>query len=420
MSGECHVELSGAISAGGRSRYGVLGSQYSVRRIRFPRRVRPSLSTLHSPLSTSARSGQATRRAFTLVELLVVITIIGILIALLLPAVQSARESARKLQCSNNIKNLGLALHEYHTSYGIFPPSSAWRKPTDWTSLDPTQPKSDFAGGSGNNPGLAENWAMLILPQLEQTSLYKSFNWTKPTPDPTNLAARSTQLAVMLCPSDVYNRKPFMGSVSTLTNKLGDSWARGNYGANGGMTSMCIPPYGAADPTGWRQRSVQGVMGANVSARVDDIRDGTSNTILLGELRCGMIPQDLRGTWAMANDASALWAQGWSGDDDGPNCTTISADDVCCCSEAQAAVGGAAQISVLGMACYGGNLANGQMTARSMHPGGVTVCMADGSVRFISDFIQLGQYGGPFPTALGVWDKLNLSNDGLPIDASMY
>ncbi len=111
------------------------------------------------------RPGSVARRAlgFTLVELLVVITIIGILISLLLPAVQSAREAARLSQCSNNIKQLGLALHNYHASFGKFPPSSVWRNSSG--AFDASQCQVQ------NNGNLYENWVILILPQLEQVNL---------------------------------------------------------------------------------------------------------------------------------------------------------------------------------------------------------------------------------------------------------
>ena len=366
-------------------------------------------------------------RAFTLVELLVVITIIGILIALLLPAVQSAREAARRMQCSNNAKQVCLALLNYHTSYGIFPPSSVWRKNSNWTALDPGQPTAAIPG---NNPNLAENWVIMILPQLEQTNVYKTFDLTKPIPNDTpstgpggqalsNKTARGTQLATLLCPSDTYNRQVLNGSSNADSNKLGDGWARGNYGANAGACTMSIPPYNGADPINWRNKYNGGIMGANVSVRIDDIKDGTSNTIMIGELRAGITAYDLRGTWAMSSDASATWGNGWQIDDNGPNSPNPNADDLSACSDVIAAVGGSPRLVALGMPCYSGNLSNSNQTERSMHPGGVTTGFCDGSVHFISDFVQTG-YGGTPPGCLGVWDKLHLPFDGLTIDASQY
>jgi prepilin-type N-terminal cleavage/methylation domain-containing protein/prepilin-type processing-associated H-X9-DG protein len=359
-------------------------------------------------------------RGFTLVELLVVITIISILIGLLLPAVQSAREAARRLQCSNNIKQLGLALLNYHTAYNIFPPSAVWKNngQLNLSNID-----------QGNFAGLAENWVVIILPQLEQQNLRGSFDLTKPIPDPANANARGTQLSFILCPTDdVYNRKAFSGSVSSLTNKMGDNWARGNYAANAssgymvlGASNGGVGQGGAtAGGGGWTNRWYRGIMGANISLRIDDIHDGASNTILVGEIRAGVIPQDPRGVWAMSGACpSALWAHGYVFDDNGPNYNGINGDDPVSCSEAQAAFGGDVKLIQAGMSCFVGNLPNSQQTARSLHPSGVNVCLADGSVRFISDFIELGT-NGTAPGCLGVWDKLNLSNDGLPIDASKF
>ncbi|HEV3416535.1 MAG TPA: DUF1559 domain-containing protein [Pirellulales bacterium] len=374
------------------------------------------------------------RRAFTLVELLVVITIIGILMSLLLPAVQSAREAARKLQCANNIKNLGLALLNYHTSFGAFPASSVWK--TGWVpnkggNLDLTNIDKP------NNNQLAETWVITILPQIEQQNLRNSFDLTNPIPNAANANARGTVLSIMLCPSDAYNQKPFDGSVSSSTNQLnvaGSPWARGNYAANASLGYMGpINVNGAGTGTqptggGWADRWCRGVMGANASVRLDDIKDGASNTILVGEIRAGLIPQDTRGVWAMSGAApSALWAHGYIVDHSSPN-SQNSDDDMLSCTDVQTAVGGSSGsgsqgqkvLIQMGMGCWSGNGPNSQQAARSMHIGGVNTCFADGSVRFISDYVQTTTMSVPPGTNLGVWDKLNLSNDGQPIDASQF
>jgi prepilin-type processing-associated H-X9-DG protein len=295
-----------------------------------------------------------------------------------------------------------------------------------------------------NNAELAENWVILILPQLDNQNLRKTFNLDQPIGSDTansdgtnNSIARGTQLSVMLCPSDTYNQKPFNGSAGTHTQSMGDGWARGNYGANASSGYMALPSFGLPgtlggtgsggtnfSDAGWSNRWYRGIMGANISLRVDDIRDGASNTILVGEIRAGITQADSRGVWAMSGACpSALWAHGYVRDANGPNSNQTNADDVRNCTDVQAAVGGATQLIQMGMSCYKGDFPDIQQAARSMHASGVNVCMADGSVRFISDFVELGAPANPpatQPSILGVWDKLNLSNDGYAIDASKF
>ena len=354
---------------------------------------------------------------FTLVELLVVIAIIGILVALLLPAVQEAREAARRTKCMNNLRNLGAALEAYHTQNGIFPPSSHWDSKSTLHACD--------------NSGLSENWVIMILPFLDQETLYNRFNLTQYITAAVNRRARSTKLAIMLCPSDSYNNVPYDGT----NYGQGPDWARGNYAANASMGFMTATSGGGgftgcqgghqhggikdaafATSEGWQNHLARGVMGANASIGHAEIRDGDSNTILVGEIRAGVVDIDPRGVWAMSGGCpSALWAHGTMGDANGPNTPSPGADDLNNCSDVHTAVGGEQTLAYMGMGCPGGKRPNYQQTARSMHEGGIHVCMADGSVRWISDFVEIGN-----PNTLAIWERLNLSADGQPMPSDSY
>lgn len=342
------------------------------------------------------------RFGFTLIELLVVITIIGILISLLLPAVQTAREAARRAQCINNLKQFGLAVLNYESTHKYFPPSSTWK-----TGVDINAKK---------NPSLSANWAILLLPYLEQKNLFDSINVADYMTAASNRTARGTVLTVMRCPSDS-NDTPFDGTGSSQ----GDNWARGNYAANAGLgfmrTGSNAYDCGGPNTACWRDSKYRGVMGANASLTIAQVRDGTSNTVFFAEVRAGVVPIDARGVWAMSGGGSALWAHGYVGDDYGPNALMPDADDVERCSEIRTAVGGADKLLLMRMPCSGGDWPNFQQTARSSHSRGVNVCFGDGSVHWLSDSIQVTSNN---VNAASVWDKLMLAADTLPISGDQY
>jgi type II secretory pathway pseudopilin PulG len=334
-----------------------------------------------------------------LVELLVVIAIIGILIALLLPAVQSAREAARRTQCLNNIKQLALACHTYHDANKFLPPSihfPAGEDPERSTQFGP-------------------NWVISILPQLEQQALADSFDLNVAISHANNRIARGTELAAMRCPTDAGGH----GVKYAITSE-GDNWARGNYAANAclGFLSTSFRPCHGASSSYWPGELYQGVMGSNVSLRLGDIGDGTTNTILIGEVRTGLAAVDRRGVWAMgAPGSSSLWGHA-SDDAIGPNDCQTASDNIGGCQAIIAAVSEAVMNDECMTCCSG--CTNTQATTRSRHPGGVFVAMSDGSGRFISDHVEKGGTWEIMLDAFLTWQRLNASNDGLPIDGAKY
>ncbi len=212
-------------------------------------------------------------KAFTLIELLVVIAIIGVLIALLLPAVQKARESANRSKCQNNLHQIGIALHSYHGDHGSFPSGYLWKR----TMPDvPTQ----------TNPGWS--WAALLLPYLEQDNLHGQINFRSSVSDPTNEAVRTSVLPSFVCPTD---QQTGLFQIQT-TSGLSYSAATNSYAACfGGLVEIGNTP-GCGD----------GVFYRNSRVRIADILDGTSNTFAVGE-RAALFAQT---PWAGAVSAGTV------------------------------------------------------------------------------------------------------------------
>lgn len=306
------------------------------------------------------------RRAFTLIELLVVIAIIAVLVALLLPAVQQAREAARRMQCKSNLKQLGLGLHNYLSTHSLFPPFFVYR--------------------SGNPLRLADtdkgaNWAVLLLPYLDQSVLYNQWNFNAQA---ATQPGRSQELPLFKCPTDPY-------STGNFCDYAGGSWARGNYGMN---VAPCSLDYFSNART-----TLGGAGGVNFSISLRDVVDGTSSTIALDELRAGLNANDVRGLWAMpglSNGTAALLD-----DDNTPNACTKEPDDQENCDAA--GLFGSAGNRQGCMGCWDDTVTN-QMTARSLHPGGVHVLLMDGSVRFISQSIDAS---GDCNNPRGIWQALH-------------
>jgi prepilin-type processing-associated H-X9-DG protein len=210
-----------------------------------------------------------------------------------------------------------------------------------------------------------------------------------------NQKARATEIASLLCPSDPFNRVLYQGTYGgEVGAKHGVNWARTNYAASAGR-GFIYPGVGASymsgpDSPAWKDQCYRGVMGPNVAASMKRITDGTSKTIMLGEIRAGLTPNDARGVWAMGHaGASLLAAYGGGSDDNGPNAAYSSADDVYTDNGDAAGICTTPSNS-LGfterMSAHDGGF--DQQTIRSRHPGGAHVAMCDGSVQFVNDDIE--------------------------------
>jgi prepilin-type N-terminal cleavage/methylation domain-containing protein len=230
------------------------------------------------------RSNTNPRPGFTLIELLVVIAIIAILIGLLLPAVQKIREAANRMKCSNNLKQLGLGLHNYQTQNGYFPPGAV----TNSTSAGPQRLREKLGITTPSN----HSWSVFLLPFIEQDNLHRQYNFNAHWYASVNRTVHETQLAVMVCPSTPGGLNRF--NVRTIGGNSVRA-AAGDYAPNNAY-GAALEGLGLVDVAVNRD----GVLEVNESWSIGEIRDGTSNTSVLAE--CAGRPDEWRaGRMAIKN-----------------------------------------------------------------------------------------------------------------------
>ncbi|MCI0681638.1 MAG: DUF1559 domain-containing protein [Gemmataceae bacterium] len=303
----------------------------------------------------------ARRAGFTLIELLVVIAIIAILIALLVPAVQKVREAAARTHCTNNLKQIALALQNHHDTHKKFPPAA-----------------TPLPGVNTNNVRDARwgaTWVVHILPYIEQTSIHRVYNLT--AGQFNNAAATSQPLNVFICPSDT--RRPNLAGA----NGIAFNMARGNYGINGGTGR-------ARNNNVFNNRHRLGLVHLRQAfqATMADVRDGTSNTVAVTEIVT--YPSTGDGTWGCWGYAAAAYSTAYN-DNAGnnwaanalPSFTNIQTPNC------DARVGGCKDWTPhcpngLSDPYYTCEDSDGAHAARSFHSSGVNVALIDGSVRGVS------------------------------------
>ncbi|TWU25434.1 hypothetical protein Pla52o_17350 [Novipirellula galeiformis] len=296
-------------------------------------------------------------RGFTLVELLVVIAIIGVLVGLLLPAVQAAREAARRMQCSNQLKQMGLALHNYHDSFGSFPQNQAWVT----KGANPNQ------SVSSPNASSSISWRAAILPYIEQSAVYEQIDFSRPVSSavgtPSNLDLARQPMSAYLCPSD-----PYGGVTKSGNQYLWSNWAY-PHSSNPRDQPVGVTHYKGVQGNGFdipfsTSSYPHGMFDRREGAplKIRDVLDGTTNVLFVGEIS----PE-----WY----AWPTW-MAWSS----PMSTQRGVNYV------HRVYSGGSQRTA---AEHGWS---DNLTANSRHPGGAHFLMVDASVQFVTESIDLVLY----------------------------
>ena len=362
------------------------------------------------------------RMGFTLVELLVVIAIIGILVGLLLPAVQAAREAARRIQCANNMKQLGLALHLYHDAFNQFPHGRGGTGHPDGGVIRPLADNVNRASGFiGMLPFIEQGslYAQISSPQSFGTYNYSAFG---PRPFGRNSGAGAGEkdylpfmqdITVFKCPS----------SQEITTNKMG---GRTNYAFCWGDNNRRITGSETVSARVSVRVDVRGLFGFQNNRRIRDVTDGTSNTIAFGEIATSDDPNSVRGGVALSRGTDPAYNLN-------PTClleknltnpnlltagTNVNLRGNGWANGVTAYTGMATILPPNSPHCLqsSNDHSDGQAPASSWHTGGIQVGLADGSVRFISATVDTGNLSardvrtGPSP--FGIWGALGSMQGG--------
>jgi prepilin-type N-terminal cleavage/methylation domain-containing protein/prepilin-type processing-associated H-X9-DG protein len=354
----------------------------------------------------------ASSRGFTLIELLVVISIIALLIALLLPAVQAAREAARRAQCTNNLKQIALAAHNYESANGCFPMGSPVRVATysaGWIEA------GDYDYG--------HSIFVAMLPQMEQGPLFNAVNFSVSIGMAENMTIHSSQVNSLLCPSDSSGWQ--LDTPTQWATYPGFRVAHGSYSGCTGTWVHWVWSPSSKPSLATLTAQDNGIFFVNSRTRIADVTDGTSNTIILGE----------RAVFDRYRTLTNWWFIGWNG---------ASLFDTLTAMNPQRLVA-IASLPAPDPNGWPGVEDNALMnSASSRHPGGANFAMADGSVRFLKETIQswpvdsfgnpTGVNGGgtmqPFDgttlytllpgTRLGVYQALSTRSGGEVISSDSY